>query len=209
MKIAVINEISTIDKNKDIISALEGMGHEIINTGMSQASNNPELSYIHTGFLSAILLNLKRVDFVIGGCGTGHGYLNSIMQYPGVFCGLILSPLDAWLFSRINGGNCISLSLNKGYGWGGEVNLKLIFDVLFNAKPGSGYPESRREPQAISRKILSTISQKVHYPLCEIISKLEDEVIKPVLKFPGVLEILDIENIEDAKLKEEIHKRIS
>ncbi len=42
------------------------------------------------------------------------------MQYPGVSCGLIADPLDAWLFSMINAGNCISLALNKGYGWAGE-----------------------------------------------------------------------------------------
>jgi ribose 5-phosphate isomerase RpiB len=44
--------------------------------------------------MTAILLNLKRVDFVVGGCGTGQGYLNSAMQYPGVFCGHILNDLD-------------------------------------------------------------------------------------------------------------------
>lgn len=54
----------------------------------------PELSYRHTGLMTAILLNLKRVDFVVGGCGTGQGYLNSAMQYPGVFCGHILNDLD-------------------------------------------------------------------------------------------------------------------
>ena len=42
------------------------------------------------------------------------GYLNSAMQYPNVFCGLILDPLDAWLFTQINGRNCISLALKRG-----------------------------------------------------------------------------------------------
>jgi hypothetical protein len=34
----------------------------------------------------------EAVDFVVGGCGTGLGYLNAVMQYPGVVCGHLLSP---------------------------------------------------------------------------------------------------------------------
>ncbi len=75
--------------------------------------------------MSALLLNLKAVDFVVGGCGTGLGYLNAVMQYPGVFCGHLLTPLDAFLFARINAGNCVSLALNQGYGWAGDVNLRM------------------------------------------------------------------------------------
>ena len=77
MKIAVINETSAGDKNPAILAALEDGGHEIINAGMKEKGAQPELSYIHTGLLAAILLNLKRVDFVVGGCGTGQGFLNS------------------------------------------------------------------------------------------------------------------------------------
>jgi ribose 5-phosphate isomerase RpiB len=34
MRIAVINETSAADRNADILAALEGRGHEIINAGM-------------------------------------------------------------------------------------------------------------------------------------------------------------------------------
>jgi ribose 5-phosphate isomerase RpiB len=105
MKIAVINETSAADKNKDIMTALENRGHTIINAGMKKTGAQPELTYLHTGLLAAILLNLKRVDLVVGGCGTGQGFLNSVMQYPNVCCGLVQTPLDVWLFGQINGGN--------------------------------------------------------------------------------------------------------
>ena len=36
MKIAVINETSAADKNKDIIRALEGFGHTVLNCGMKE-----------------------------------------------------------------------------------------------------------------------------------------------------------------------------
>jgi ribose 5-phosphate isomerase RpiB len=101
MKIAVINETSAADKNADILAALEGRGHEVINAGMTRNGAQPELTYIHTGLMATLLLGLKRVDLVVGGCGTGQGFLNSVVQYPGVICGHILTPLDAWLFTQI------------------------------------------------------------------------------------------------------------
>jgi len=80
------------------------------------------------------------------------------MQYPGVVCGLITDPLDAWLFSQINAGNCVSLALNKGYGWAGEINLRFVFEKLFQDKTGSGYPEQAKESQENSRRELARIS---------------------------------------------------
>lgn len=201
MKIAVVNETSAADKNKDILAALEGRGHIIINAGMTKSGEFPELTYIHTGLLSAILLNTKRVDFIVGGCGTGQGYLNSVMQYPNVFCGLISSPLDAWLFTQINGGNCISLPLNFGYGWAGDVNLKFIFDRIFSVEPGCGYPEHRKESQKNSRISLSRISEKTHHPFTEIIRTLDEAILKQTLSYPGIKELLDVSSLENREMQ--------
>ncbi len=202
MKIAVINETSAADKNKDIIAALDGFGHQIFNVGMKKSGGESELTYIDTGFLGALLLNTKRVDFVVGGCGTGQGFLISAMQYPGVFCGHILTPLDAWLFTQINGGNCISLPLNQGYGWAGNVNLKFIFEKLFSVESGAGYPEHRKTSQQQSRKTLINISQKTHLPFEFIVEKMDSNIIKKVLEFSGVWDLLDVENIKNNKLRD-------
>ena len=209
MKIAVINETSAADKNSAIMAALDERGHTIINAGMTESGANPELSYIHTGLLSAMLLNLQRVDFVVGGCGTGQGYLNSAMQYPRVFCGHILNSLDAWLFTQINGGNCISLALNQGYGWAGDVNLKFIFDRIFSVERGGGYPPHRAEPQRLSRNTLDNISELVHQPFAKIIDILPDEILHPVLTYPGVKEIIDVETIADRNLNEAFQRRLA
>ena len=208
MKIAILNETSAADRNAEILHAVEGRGHEVINAGMTKNGSLPELTYIHTGFLAALLLNAKRVDFVIGGCGTGQGFLNSVMQYPGIFCGHILTPLDAWLFTQINAGNCISLMLNQGYGWAGDVNLRMIFDQIFSVTPGSGYPAHRAESQKKSRQILANISNKVHRNFSEIMAQLPDEVILPALSFPGIRELLDPESLTDKTLSLEITKRM-
>jgi ribose 5-phosphate isomerase RpiB len=202
MKIAIVNETSAADKNKDIRAALDGRGHQIINAGMKEKGEHPELQYIHTGLIGAILLNLGRVDFVVGGCGTGQGFLNSIMQYPGIVCGHVATVLDAWLFCRINGGNCVSLALNQGYGWAGDVNLRLLFDQLFDeAARASGYPPSRSQPQAASRAALAVVSGISHKGLAEIIESLPDDILRPVLGYPGIQGLIDVDTIKEARLK--------
>ncbi|HIE18688.1 TPA: ribose-5-phosphate isomerase [Candidatus Bathyarchaeota archaeon] len=210
MNIVVINEVSARKKNPDIIAALKALGRNdlnIINAGMTEKDGEPELTYIHTGFYAALLLNIGRADFIVGGCGTGQGFLNSIMQYPNVFCGLITNPLDAWLFSQINAGNAISLALNQGYGWASEVNLRFIFERLFSGKPGCGYPSYRAKSQAESRRTLEKISKITHVSFVDIINNIYDQIIKPVLDFPGALELIDIDSLEDEELKKALKRR--
>lgn len=208
MKIAVINETSAADRNVDIMAALEGCGHTVINAGMVKNGARPELTYIHTGLLAALLLNTRRVDFVVGGCGTGQGFMNSVMQYPGVFCGHIMSALDAWLFTQINGGNCISLMLNQGYGWASDVNLKFIFQHMFSVESGIGYPPHRRESQQQSRQTLFAVSAATHRPFAEIVATLPDEIIKPALEFPGIAGLVDVATLEDEALKRALLARL-
>lgn len=208
MKIAVINETSAADRNSDILAALDGLGHEVFNVGMKHNGEKPELTYIHTGFLGALLLNTGRVDFVVGGCGTGQGFLNSVMQYPGVFCGHMMSPLDAWLFTQINAGNCISLALNQGYGWAGEINLKFLFEKLFGVERGGGFPPHRRDSQQQSRLLLAEINRVTHRNFAEIVSVLPETVVKPALEYPGVLDLLNSETIENLELRDAITRRL-
>jgi len=200
MKIAVINETSAADRNAAILAALEGRGHELLNVGMRKNGEKPELQYIHTGLISALLLNLQRVDLVVGGCGTGIGFMNSVMQYPGIVCGLLNTPLDAWLFAQINAGNCISLAFNQGYGWASDVNLSFIFDRFFRVEPGKGYPDHRREPQAHSRENLKLVSLITHRRMGEILADLPEEIILPALTYPGIKEILYADLIEDREI---------
>jgi ribose 5-phosphate isomerase RpiB len=202
MRIAVLNETSAGDKNAAILAALTEVEATVINAGMKKGGEPPELNYLHTGLLAGLLLATGRVDFVVGGCGTGQGFLNSVMQYPGVGCGLIESPLDAWLFSLINAGNCVSLALNKGWGWAGEMNLRFVFEKLFGPDRGKGYPEHRQKPQAEARLVLAEVSRAAHRPFAEILAGLPMRVLEPALDYPGIREILDPGAIADAGLRE-------
>ena len=190
MNIAVVTEVSTKDRNIHVVKALESTGHRILNLGMTGDEGQEELSYMHTGFITALLLNAGSVDLVVGGCGTGQGYLNSAMQYPGVFCGLVLSPLDAWLFRQINNGNCISLALNKGFGWAADVNIEFIFEKFFSVEGGGGYPSHRQRPQQIYRDKLFALSSKIHLSMPEIVAVVPEDTFLPAINRPGVMEAL-------------------
>ena len=207
MRVAVINEVSTVARNRDIVEALAGSGHEIINAGMRPGCAGPELTYIHIGFLSALLLNSKRVGFVVAGCGTGQGFQTSVEQFPNVFCGHLQTPLDAWLFARINAGNCVSLALNQGYGWGADVNLRLVFEQLFGGEIADGYPSHRRDSQQQSRELLHAISRVTHRSMAEIVHDLDNSVVVPVLEHPGVWDLLDVPTLEDRALAEALEFR--
>lgn len=191
MKIAVINEVSASLKNEDIVNALhQTTNAEVLNVGMKNPEQMPSLTYIHTSYMAAILLNTGCCDFVVGGCGTGQGFLNAVLQFPGVVCGLIVEPLDAWLFSQINGGNCVSLPLNKGYGWAGNINLQYVFEKLFADPAGAGYPKERAESQAQSREILAGISKLSHKDFLEILKASDPEILKAIAGSEEFMKVL-------------------
>jgi len=190
MRIAVISEASTRTKNKDVVNALKNQGQDIINIGMSDEFCDIDLTYNHTGFMAGAVLNLGAADFVVGGCGTGQGFLISSMQYPNVYCGLIADPVDAFLFSQINAGNCVSLALNKGYGWAGELNLDYMFEKLFEKAPGSGYPAERCEIQNTSRNLLKRVNAATHKTFEESVSQIDRQIIRTVLSHKPFMEII-------------------
>lgn len=191
MRIAIITEVSTSARNPDVMAALEAVadGHRIFNVGM-KGQEDPELTIVETGFLSGLLLNLGACDLVIGGCGTGQGYMNCAAQYPGVVCGLLDDPLSAFLFPQINDGNCISLALNKGYGWGGNVNLGFILERLLAAPRGAGYPDHRKEPQKEIRRRMKQVNAATHLSFEEILDRLDEPLLRNALLFPGVYDFI-------------------
>ena len=192
MKIAVVTEGSTKAKNADVMKALESLnqGHEIFNLGMKNVEGEPDLNYVDTGFLAALVLNLKAVDFVVGGCGTGQGFMNVVLQFPGVACGFLTDPVEAFLYSQVNAGNCVSFPLNKNYGLGGDLNLKYMLQTLFNDSYGQGYPPARRDIQLKSRMRLEKLSLDAHKSMKDILLTMDKALIDNVLKFPGVMDFI-------------------
>ena len=192
MKIAVINEVSASLRNPDILKALKKTtSAQILNVGMRDPGQMPSLTYIHTSYMAAILLNAGCCDLVVGGCGTGQGFLNAVLQFPGIVCGLICDPLDAWLFSQINAGNCVSLPLNKGYGWAGDINLEYVFEKLFSDPAGAGYPKARSESQAQSRATLEGISRMTHLSMPQILEKTDPGILSAIAGTESFMQALE------------------
>lgn len=203
MKIVLINENSQAAKNelvlKTLKSVVEPKGHTVYNIGMFDA-NDKSLTYVQNGILAAVLLNSGACDFVITGCGTGSGAMLACNAFPGVNCGLIVDPSDAYMFAQINDGNCASFPFAKGFGWGAELNLKYCFEQLFNGESGQGYPAERRESEQRNKKILDTVKLATFKPLTESLKEIDRELVKGALDRPSFINYFN-ENCKDSELK--------
>ncbi|MDO4345192.1 MAG: RpiB/LacA/LacB family sugar-phosphate isomerase [Eubacteriales bacterium] len=182
MKIALINENSQAAKNSLIFETLkkvvEPLGHEVVNYGMYSAEDEHQLTYVQNGILAATLLNSGAADYVVTGCGTGEGAMLACNAFPGVLCGHIADPSDAYMFAQINDGNAVAIPFAKGFGWGAELNLQYMFEKLFTGESGQGYPKERVVPEQRNKKILDGVKKITHRSLTEILPELDRELVK-------------------------------
>ena len=182
MRIALINENSQAAKNAVIFGALKKVadahGFEVVNYGMYGADDKAQLTYVQNGILAATVLNAQAADYVITGCGTGEGAMLALNSFPGVICGHVATPLDAYTFAQINDGNAISIPFALGFGWGGDLNLQYIFEKLFCEKSGQGYPRERAEPEQRNKKILDGVRAIAFKPFTQILESLDRELVR-------------------------------
>ena len=182
MVIALINENSQAAKNSVILAALkkvvEPMGHTVDNYGMYTNDDAAQLTYVQCGILGALLLNSGAADFVVTGCGTGEGAMLAMNSFPGVICGHVEDPVDAYTFAHVNDGNAIAMPFAKGFGWGGELNLEYVFEKLFGFGHGQGYPAERVEPEMRNKRILDEVRAKTMRPLLESLKDIDQDLLK-------------------------------
>lgn len=185
MKIALINENSQNAKNPVIEAALrkvvEPMGHTVFNYGMYAEEGSNPLTYVQNGILAAVLLNGGAADYVVTGCGTGEGAMLALNSFPGVICGHVEDPLDAYTFAQINDGNAVSLPYALKNGWGQELQLEYIFEKLFGFGSGNGYPADRVVPEQRNKKILDAVRENNFRPFLELVDGLDSELLKGAL----------------------------
>lgn len=185
MRIALINENSQAAKNAVIENSLrkvvEPMGFTVDNYGMYTAEDEAQLTYVQVGILAAVLLNSGAADYVITGCGTGEGAMLACNSFPGVICGHVEDPLDAYTFAQINDGNAIALPFAKGYGWGGDLNLEYIFEKLFCEESGQGYPRERAVPEQRNKRILDEVKEVTYRDLTDVLKEIDRDLVKGAL----------------------------
>jgi ribose 5-phosphate isomerase RpiB len=185
MKIALITENSQAAKNGIIHDALtavaEPLGHQVFNYGMYSAEDEASLTYVMNGLLTGILLNSGAADFVVTGCGTGMGSMLACNAMPGVFCGLVIDPTDAFLFSQINDGNAISMPYAKGFGWAAELNLQDCYRKIFENEGGAGYPKERAHFMAANRSILKDMKAVSCNDMLTVLKNVDQGLLKAAI----------------------------
>jgi len=191
MRIGVIQASSQREKNDALYCCTchaakkNGQQNTVINYGVF-IHDSESYSYIETAFCISLLLSGGTVDFVVTGCSSGQGMMLACNSLPGVLCGYVQNPQDAFLFGRINGGNAVSFPLGLNYGWLGEINLQCTLDKLFDGDFGCGYPpeeaaRKRRDTEALKK--INTITKRT---LPETISRYDTALIRKALSWKAV-----------------------
>ncbi|MBE5960218.1 MAG: sugar phosphate isomerase [Lachnospiraceae bacterium] len=185
MKIAIIQAASQKDKNLVIEHCLRQSvdlsKNEIINFGVFP-EEECEITYVQTAFCISMLLESRAVDFVVTGCSSGQGMMLACNSLPGILCGYVENPSDAYLFGRINNGNAVSFPLGLNFGWAGEINLKATLQALFSEPFGMGYPKEdakRKRKDTEQMKRLNYLTKKT---LVTILPLVEEEFLKAVFQ---------------------------
>ncbi|MDD6795998.1 MAG: RpiB/LacA/LacB family sugar-phosphate isomerase [Clostridiaceae bacterium] len=186
MKIGVIQASSQKEKNELIYNsvkkAVKDKNYEVINLGIF-AEEKKNYSYIQMAIWISILLESKAVDFIVTGCSSGQGMMLACNSMPGVICGYIENPADAYLFATINNGNAVSYPLGLNFGWAGELNLQSTLDKLFEEEFGIGYPKKDSERKKRDTKMLKEINSIAKRSLQEVLQDMDKDLLQETLKY--------------------------
>lgn len=119
MRVAVIQGTTRRNMNSLLFESVKKAAQssdEVLNFGIFEEENE-EYSYVEIAMMISLLIESGAVDFVVTGCSSGQGMMLACNSLPGLLCGYIETPQDAFLFGRINGGNVASLPLGLNFGW--------------------------------------------------------------------------------------------
>jgi ribose 5-phosphate isomerase RpiB len=209
MKIALIIENSQAAKSSIVHDALksvaEPLGHKVFHYGMYGAEDKASLTYVMNGLLTGILINSKAADFVVTGCGTGMGSMLACNSMPGVFCGLIADPTDAFLFGQINDGNAIAMPYAKGFGWAAELNLQDCYRKLFDGERGLGYPKERAAIMAKNRGILRELKAATCHDMLTVLKSVDQDLLKAAIAGERFEELF-FANAQDAAIADYVRR---
>ena len=127
-------------------------------------------------------------------------------SFPGVICGHVTDPLDAYTFAQVNDGNAIAMNFALKSGWGAELNLEYSFEKLFSEESGQGYPRERAVPEQRNKKILDEVRKvTVVQDVPAILKSLDQDLVKGAFAGEHFLEYFDA-NAKDENIKKAVHE---
>ena len=206
MNIAILQATSQIDKNKLIYSSVKkyASGSKIYNFGCSE-EDEYSYSYIDISLLIGLLLASGAVDFVVTGCSSGQGMMLACNNMPGVLCGYVPTPKDAYLFAQINNGNAISLPLGENYTWNGADNLEQTIASVFSEPFGQGYPKCESERKLSDTVALKKIRSQSQIGFLELLGKLDKNLLDKMFSKKDVISFV-LSNGKDSGIAEWIRR---
>ena len=193
MKIAVIQASTQIARNQLLFDETKRAAKtaEVINFGVNEREEN--FSYVQIALCVGLLLNSGAVDFVVTGCSSGNGMAIACNALPQVICGYLPTPTDAFLFGRINQGNCASLPLGLNFGWAGEVNLRFTLEKLFETPMNTGYPQASAQRKKKDAEKLKMVKSLASTDIVSIFTELSDAFVRPIFEKKELMHFI-IEN---------------
>lgn len=183
MRIGVIVPSTQSAKSELIVNAVKEVQPEaeVFNFGCF-TNDDEQYSYVEIALTIALLLHEKVVDFVVTGCSSGQGMMLACNAMPGVLCGYVPTPQDAYLFGRINAGNTVSLPLGLGFGWAGELNLRYTLKALFDGPFGTGYPAEQAERKRKDTLLLKQLKKQSQKDMAEFLAAVDKELLAKIYK---------------------------
>ncbi|MCR4949763.1 MAG: RpiB/LacA/LacB family sugar-phosphate isomerase [Solobacterium sp.] len=187
MKIGVIQASSQKEKNAMLMQCVQkaaeknGRDDEVINFGV-YADEETVCSYVETALSVSLLLCSQAVDFVVTGCSSGQGMMLACSSLPGVMCGFVETPQDAFLFGRINGGNAVSVPLGLNFGWLGEISLQSTLDRLFEGEFGCGYPPQDAQRKQRDAQLVKQLNALTKRGIAEVLPRLDPVFVSKALR---------------------------
>ena len=184
MRVAVIQGTSRKNRNALLFESVKKAvqsSDEVLNFGIFEEENE-QYSYVEIAILISFLIESGAVDFVVTGCSSGQGMTLACNSLPGLLCGYIETPQDAFLFGRINGGNVASLPLGLNFGWQGELNLQYTLDKLFDGEFGMGYPENEAERKRLEASALKNLNRLTKHSWEELLDQIPKDNLNKLLQ---------------------------
>lgn len=184
MRVVVIQASTRTEINQllfDTVCEVVDGHHDVVNLGVFPEEIE-NYTYVEVAVMISLLIETNAADFIVTGCSSGQGMMMACNSLPGLRCGFVQTPQDAYLFGRINNGNVVSLPLGLNFGWSGELNLQYTLNELFHGEFNIGYPPEAADRKRQEVQLFLELNKLTKKSFLDIIDVLDSRLLSKVLE---------------------------
>lgn len=184
MRVVVIQASTRTEINQllfDTVCEVVDGQHDVVNLGVFPEEIE-NYTYVEVAVMISLLIETNAADFIVTGCSSGQGMMMACNSLPGLRCGFVQTPQDAYLFGRINNGNVVSLPLGLNFGWSGELNLQYTLNELFHGEFNIGYPPEAADRKRQEVQLFLELNKLTKKSFLDIIDVLDSRLLSKVLE---------------------------